>query len=71
MVIPRIKAVWPSGKRVVLQQDNAKPHVTVDDPEVHSACSAGGWDMKLTAQPANSPDFNANDLGQQRGRRFR
>ncbi|CEG35741.1 uncharacterized protein PHALS_05143 [Plasmopara halstedii] len=63
MVIPRIKAVWPSGKRVVLQQDNAKPHVTVDDPEVHSACSAGGWDMKLTAQPANSPDFNANDLG--------
>lgn len=63
MVIPRIKAVWPSGKRVVLQQDNAKPHVTVDDPEVHSACSAGGWDMKLTAQPANSPDFNSNDLG--------
>ncbi|ETL48717.1 hypothetical protein L916_01708, partial [Phytophthora nicotianae] len=37
MVIPRIKAVWPIGKRVVLQHDNAKPHVATDGPEVLAA----------------------------------
>ncbi|ETN19672.1 hypothetical protein PPTG_04906 [Phytophthora nicotianae INRA-310] len=63
MVIPRIKEVWPSGKRVVLQHDNAKPHVAADDPEVVAACSLGNWNMKICPQPANSPDFNANDLG--------
>ncbi|GMF64654.1 unnamed protein product [Phytophthora lilii] len=63
MVIPRIKAIWPSGKRVVLQHDNAKPHVEADDPEVVAACREGGWDMKIRPQPANSPDYNANDLG--------
>ncbi|ETP29898.1 hypothetical protein F442_21018 [Phytophthora nicotianae P10297] len=63
MVISRIKEVWPSGKRVVLQHDNAKPHVAADDPEVVAACSLGNWNMKICPQPANSPDFNANDLG--------
>ncbi|ETN04520.1 hypothetical protein PPTG_14394 [Phytophthora nicotianae INRA-310] len=41
MVIPSVKAVWPSGKRVFLQHDNAKPHVAADDPEVVAACSDG------------------------------
>ncbi|ETK88427.1 hypothetical protein L915_07315 [Phytophthora nicotianae] len=63
MVIPHIKEVWPSSKRVALQRDNAKPHVAVDDPEVAAACSLEDWDMKIISQPANSPDFNANDLG--------
>ncbi|KAK1944846.1 hypothetical protein P3T76_003379 [Phytophthora citrophthora] len=63
MVIPRIKAIWPSGKRVVLQHDNAKPHVPPGDPEVLAACTKDGWDMKVSPQPANSPDFNVLDLG--------
>lgn len=62
-VIPCIKALWPSGKRVILQHDNAKPHVAADDPAVLAACAEGGWRMRLQPQPANSPDFNALDLG--------
>lgn len=63
IVIPRIKASWPFGKRVVLQHDNAKPHVDADDPEVLVACTEGGWKMSISPQPANSPDYNANDIG--------
>ncbi|OWZ17037.1 LOW QUALITY PROTEIN: hypothetical protein PHMEG_0009071 [Phytophthora megakarya] len=63
MVIPRIKAIWPSGKRVALQHDNVKPHVAADDPKVMVACRENGWDMKICLQPANSPDFNAKGLG--------
>ncbi|ETK95322.1 hypothetical protein L915_01740, partial [Phytophthora nicotianae] len=63
MVIPRIKAVWPIGKRVVLQHDNAKPHVATDGPEVLAACAKGVWEMNISPQSANSPDYNANDLG--------
>ncbi|KAJ0393689.1 hypothetical protein P43SY_008387 [Pythium insidiosum] len=62
-VIPEIKRRWPSGRRVRLQQDNAKPHVLADDEVIQAACSAGGWDMKVAPQPPNSPDFNVLDLG--------
>ncbi|ETN12930.1 hypothetical protein PPTG_08942 [Phytophthora nicotianae INRA-310] len=62
-VIPEIKRLWPSGKRFHLQQDNARPHVLLDDVAVMEACSDKGWDMILTAQPANSPDYNVLDLG--------
>ncbi|ETM51773.1 hypothetical protein F442_07431 [Phytophthora nicotianae P10297] len=62
-VIPEIKRLWPSGKRVHLQQDNARPHVLLDDVAVMTACTDKGWDMALTVQPAYSPDCNVLDLG--------
>jgi hypothetical protein len=62
-VIPTIKRVWPSGRRVRLQQDNGEPQVLADDAVVHAVCKAGGWDMKIAHQPANSPDFNVLELG--------
>lgn len=63
VVIPEIKRVWPSGKRFVLQHDNAKPHVSASDPEVVAALTEGGWDGSIDPQSANSPDFNVLDLG--------
>ncbi|KAF0682368.1 Aste57867_25506 [Aphanomyces stellatus] len=64
-VIPAIKSQWPGQHRhtIYLQQDNAKPHVAVSDSAVCSAGREDGWDIKLTAQPAMSPDFNVLDLG--------
>ncbi|ETV70159.1 hypothetical protein H257_14324 [Aphanomyces astaci] len=43
-VIPAIKAKWPQGetKGVIIQQDNAKPHVPPSDPRIVAACTGGG-----------------------------
>ncbi|KAF0748044.1 hypothetical protein AaE_007495 [Aphanomyces astaci] len=64
-VIPAIQAQWPGrrGATIYVQQDNAKPHVAVDDPEVLAAGRKEGWNIQLMAQPAQSPDFNVLDLG--------
>ncbi|KAF0703981.1 hypothetical protein AaE_015163 [Aphanomyces astaci] len=64
-VIPATQAQWPSNRRgpVFIQQDNAKPHVGVDDPQVMEAGRTNGWSIRLTAQPAQSPDFNVLALG--------
>ncbi|KAJ3661851.1 hypothetical protein Zmor_006230 [Zophobas morio] len=45
------------------QQDNARPHCSVDDEEVVRAGSENGWNKKMICQPLNSPDFNVLDLG--------
>ncbi|KAM0853409.1 hypothetical protein ACQ4PT_051104 [Festuca glaucescens] len=47
----------------MIQQDNAKTHIPVDDPEFVAAAQADGWDIRLTCQPPNSPDLNILDLG--------
>ncbi|KAF0703711.1 hypothetical protein AaE_015265 [Aphanomyces astaci] len=64
-VIPAIKAKWPaeSSRSVVIQQDNARPHVAPWDAAVVSACTSDGWSMSLKCQPPNSPDLNVLDLG--------
>ncbi|ETV98609.1 hypothetical protein H310_08727 [Aphanomyces invadans] len=64
-VIPTIKAVWPkgSGRSIVIQQDNARPHVPECDADIVAACQRDGWDMQLKFQPSNSPDLNVLDLG--------
>jgi hypothetical protein len=65
-LIPAIQAKWPRstyGKTVIMQQDNAKPHILPSDPPVLAAGARGGRDMTLQAQPANSPDMNVLDLG--------
>ncbi len=48
---------------IFIQQDNARPHVTPNDPEVVAAGLSGGWHIKMRCQPPNSPDTNILDLG--------
>eukprot|EP00171_Calliarthron_tuberculosum_P001066 IDg1066t1 len=64
-VFPAIREQWPSPKSrtIWIQQDNARPHVAVDDPEIVEAGKQNGWDIRLKCQPPNSPDLNALDLG--------
>lgn len=50
-------------ERIIVQQDNAKPHIFPDDDTFVYACEEQGLALTLTNQPPNSPDFNVNDLG--------
>jgi hypothetical protein len=65
-VLPAIRAKWPredGGKSIFIQQDNAPTHLKLDDPEFCEAAKLEGFDIRLTCQPPNSPDFNILDLG--------
>ncbi|XP_074293213.1 uncharacterized protein LOC141620174 [Silene latifolia] len=64
-VLPAIKAKWPSDlrKHVIIQQDNARPHFTNNDPDFKKAATTDGWNIEMTYQPPNSPDLNVLDLG--------
>lgn len=65
-VLPAIRDQWPrcSAKRpIFIQQDNAKPHLSVNDPRFIEAASADGFNIRLRCQPPNSPDMNVLDLG--------
>ncbi|OWZ24726.1 hypothetical protein PHMEG_000160 [Phytophthora megakarya] len=53
----------PRCHPVLIQQDNAKPHVAPDDPGVVAEGTEGGWCIQLHCQPANSPDLNCLDVG--------
>ncbi|CAN0225098.1 unnamed protein product, partial [Pylaiella littoralis] len=69
-VIPDIKSRFsrpsagasPQDRIVWVQQDNARPHLVNNDPEIRAAMSADGWDIRLVNQLANSPD-TVLDLG--------
>nr|GLL39697.1 uncharacterized protein LOC109190808 isoform X1 [Ipomoea trifida] len=56
---------WPpsSSKTIYIQQDNARPHISVNDVEFLEAAQKDGFDIHLTCQHPNSPDMNALDLG--------
>ena len=45
------------------QQDNAKPHLMVDDPNIPGECLKNGWNLKLQCQPPNSLNLNVFNLG--------
>ncbi|KAL4581255.1 hypothetical protein LXL04_017465 [Taraxacum kok-saghyz] len=64
-VLPAIKAKWPPNHTgpIFIQQDNAKPHIDVNDSEFIEASSRDGFDIRLCNQPPNSPDLNVLDLG--------
>ena len=65
-VIPAIVEKWPADSRniaISIQQDNAKPHIHVDDEEINFAMANTGMNMHMLCQPANSPDLNVLDLG--------
>jgi len=68
-VFPAIREKWPDrNARVIVQQDNARPHVPVDDPEILALGSRPergdrGIQIEMRCQPPNSPDLNVLDLG--------
>ena len=64
-IIPAIKAKWPSDcdKYIVIQQDNARPHISDNDLDFIDVAQSDGFHITLANQPANSPDLNINDLG--------
>lgn len=65
-VIPAILEKWPRSEHretIFIQQDNARTHVPPTDPDFLAAASQSGFDIRLTCQPPNSPDFNILDLG--------
>ena len=65
-LLPAILQKWPTSFRdqtIKIQQDNARPHISVDDPQWLNAVAATQMDIKLVRQPPNSPDMNVLDLG--------
>lgn len=64
-VLPAIRSTWPQGHTgpIYIQQDNAKPHIKVDDVEFLQEASRDGFDIRLCFQPPNSLDLNVLDLG--------
>ena len=66
MVGQAINDNWPqedAGKRIVIQMDNATPHVKNDNPEWLAAKANWRFDIDLICQPAQLPDCNILDLG--------
>ena len=65
-LIPSIKEKWPVSQKnqvIWVQQDNERPHLPVNDPDVVKAGTSDGWNIRLLCQPPNSPDLNVLDLG--------
>jgi hypothetical protein len=65
-VLPAIRAKWPREDMcnpIYIQQDNAVSHLKLDDPLFCEAAQQDGFDIRLTSQPPNSPDFNILDFG--------
>ncbi|XP_026458589.1 uncharacterized protein LOC113359119 [Papaver somniferum] len=65
-VLPAIRSKWPRSSNmepIFIQQDNARPHINPNDQEFLEDASKDGFDIRLSFQPPNSPDFNVLDLG--------
>ncbi|XP_074303611.1 uncharacterized protein LOC141638061 [Silene latifolia] len=64
-VLPTIKAKWAANysKKIQIQQDNARPHLTNKDADFKKHGQADGWNIQFSYQPPNSPDLNVLDLG--------
>lgn len=54
--------ITPKSNAIV-QQDNVRPHLNVNDREVSTKVWERDWKINLTFQPAKSPDFNVLDIG--------
>ena len=65
-LIPAIHKKWPAAdtnKAIVIQQDNASPHLLANDPEFLASGAGKELTLSLHNQPAQSPDLNVLDLG--------
>ncbi|XP_070009939.1 uncharacterized protein [Nicotiana sylvestris] len=56
--------------QMLLQQDNARPHLSVNDLHFTEASRQDEFDFRLCFQPPNSPDLNVLDLGYFRAIQF-
>ena len=64
-VIPAIQDKWPDGDEdttILIQQDNATPHVLPNDAGFLEAVAQTDLDIRLLQQPPNSPELNVLDL---------
>ena len=63
-LLPAIKEKWPhsSSRTIFIQQDNAKPHLDVNDAKFVEAARKDGFDIRLYYQLANSPNMTVLDL---------
>ena len=50
------------SKDIVIQQDNAKPHIAPDKDFVDET-TKDGFNIQFVQQPPNSSDMNVLDLG--------
>ena len=65
-VLPAIEEKWPRchrGMAIKIQQDNARPHISGNDPAFLERVAAMELNVSLIQQPPNSPDLNVLDLG--------
>ncbi|KAF0755098.1 hypothetical protein AaE_005082 [Aphanomyces astaci] len=64
-VFPAIRETWPSGRgaTIWIEQDNSRPHVSVNNPAFAAAGCVDGWNIRLCAQPVQSPNLKLLDLG--------
>ena len=66
-LLPAIVEKWPwmdwSLRKILIQQDGAKSHISADDNEFKKASIDQNINAELYTQAANSPDVNLLDLG--------
>ncbi|XP_057548274.1 uncharacterized protein LOC130826727 [Amaranthus tricolor] len=64
-VLPAIRSKWPANgvKDIWIQQDNAKPHILINDHAFNEEAKKDGFNIRLVCQLASSPDMNILDLG--------
>ena len=68
-IMPAIPEKWPRSwarktcSKILIQQDNAKPHGFENQPILEAALTQDGFDIQLIFKPSNSSDLNILDLG--------
>ena len=65
-VLPAIEEKGPRcnrGMAIKIQQDNARPHITANNPVFLERVATMELNITLVQQPPNSPDLNVLDLG--------
>ena len=65
-VFSAIDKKWPKDfccSPVIVQQDNALPHILSNNAAFQTSCAQKQLTIELVNQPAQLPDLNVNDLG--------
>ncbi|XP_056695340.1 uncharacterized protein [Spinacia oleracea] len=64
-MLPAIREKWPvdSAKTIIIQEDNAKPHIGAGDPQFLQEANIDGFTFIWQPQSPQSPDLNILDLG--------
>ncbi|XP_026398976.1 uncharacterized protein LOC113294817 [Papaver somniferum] len=64
-LLPAIREKWQNynGETIYIQQDNAKPHIKLNDEKFLREAAKDGFDIRLRFQPSQIPDMNVLDLG--------